>query len=299
MKTLIISGSSDLGNSYINFIKKSKIKIVSTYFRKKIKNNKITQIHLDLKDKSSVKKFLDNKEIQNWTNLIILTGNLEPVGKFENVKIEDWIKNYKLNFLSQIYLLKNLLNYKNKYLSKVIFTSGGSTNSDDENLSSYNLAKIGLIKLCELLNREIKNTSFICLGPGFIDTKIHDVIKNNPDKYRDKNGQYVKKKYTTKFKPKDFSKKLDLIIKSNINFYEGRNISLQNDNIDNDFLKTLSFDENIYKLRRDFNNIITSDINFDLNNFINFIFKDKNFHYPGSATHTFFARILKLYFVKK
>ena len=110
------------------------------------------------------KKFLDNKEIQNWTNLIILTGNLEPVGKFENVKIEDWIKNYKLNFLSQIYLLKNLLNYKNKYLSKVIFTSGGSTNSDDENLSSYNLAKIGLIKLCELLNREIKISPAIMAG---------------------------------------------------------------------------------------------------------------------------------------
>ena len=301
MKYLIISGSSDLGKSYINLLRNSNAEIVSTYFKtkSKTKNKKVKEIYLNLENKLSIKKFLYNKNIKNWNYLIFLTGNLEPVGNFKKIKINEWIKSYKLNFLSQVYLLQNLLNYKNKSLSKVIFTSGGATNSDNENLSSYNLAKIGLIKLCELFNKEIKDTSFTCVGPGFIDTKIHDVIKKNPKKYKNKNKEYKDKSFLHKFKPKDFSKKLNLIIKSNINFFNGRNVSLQNDNIDKNFIDILRFDDDIYKLRRDFNNIISSDINFDLNEFINFIFKETNFQYPGSATHEFFGRLLKLYFAKK
>lgn len=300
MKYLIISGSSDLGTSYINFLKNSKNKIISTYFKNKIKdNNKIKQIYLDLGNKLSVKNFLNNKEIKNWNYLIFLTGNLEPIGNFNKIEINEWIKNYKLNFLSQIYLLKNLLIYKNKKLSKVIFTSGGATNSANENLSSYNLAKIGLIKLCELLNKEITDTSFICVGPGFIDTKIHNVIKKNPTKYKSKNKEYREKSLSSKFKPKHFSKNLELIIKNNMSFFNGRNISIQNDKIEKNFTDVLRFDENIYKLRRDFNNIVNSDIDFDLNRIINLIFNETKFQYPGTLTHEFFSRIIKLNIAKK
>tara|TARA_B100000242_G_C43053524_1_gene492453 strand:+ start:3015 stop:4631 length:1617 start_codon:yes stop_codon:yes gene_type:complete len=299
MKYLIISGSSDLGKSYINLLKKSNVEIVSTYFKSKIKNKRIKQIYLDLGNKLSVKEFLSNKNIRNWNYLIFLTGNLGPIGTFNKVKINEWIKSYKLNFLSQIYLLQKLLNYKNKNLSKVIFTSGGATNSDNENLSSYNLAKIGLIKLCELFNKEIKDTSFTCIGPGFIDTKIHNIVKKNSKKFKVKYEEYKEKRLTNKFKPKDFSKKLNLIIKSNNNFFNGRNLSLQNDNIDKDFIEILKFDKNIYKLRRDFNNIIHSDIRFDIDEFIKFIFNQTSFQFPGGATHEFFGRLVKLYFAKK
>ena len=299
MKYLIISGSSDLGKSYINLLKDSNDEIVSTFFKSRNKNKKIKQIYLNLNNKLSVKKFLNNKNIKNWNYLIFFTGDLLPIGNFDKIKINEWLKSYKLNFLSQIYLLQRLLDYKNSKLSKVIFTSGGATNSANENLSSYNLAKIGLIKLCELFNQEIKDTSFTCVGPGFIDTKIHNVIKKNPTKYKIKHNEYKEKSLSNKFKPKDFAKKLNLIINSDIDFYNGRNISLQNDNINQDFIEILKFDENIYKLRRDFNNIIYSDINFNLSEFIKFIFKETNFQFPGSVTHEFFGRLIKLHISEK
>jgi hypothetical protein len=41
------------------------------------------------------------------------------------------------------------------------------------NYSAYTIAKIALTKMCELLDAEVLDTSFVILAPGWVKTKIH------------------------------------------------------------------------------------------------------------------------------
>ena len=52
-------------------------------------------------------------------------------------------------------------------------------NSAPPKLSAYTASKIMLIKMCELLDAENSDLKFFIVGPGFVKTKIHDLIKAN------------------------------------------------------------------------------------------------------------------------
>jgi NAD(P)-dependent dehydrogenase (short-subunit alcohol dehydrogenase family) len=55
----------------------------------------------------------------------------------------------------------------------VIYFAGGGTNNATPNYSAYTLSKIALIKMCELLHAEIPDVRFTIVGPGWVNTKIH------------------------------------------------------------------------------------------------------------------------------
>ena len=51
-------------------------------------------------------------------------ATMEPIGKFEDCDIDEWIKSFEVNFTNQMVLLHGLLRSRNTEESKVIFFAG-------------------------------------------------------------------------------------------------------------------------------------------------------------------------------
>ena len=175
------------------------------------------------------------------------------MGLFENVDFKAWEEGIKINFLNCMNVLHLLLPFRNKkheIKPKVLFFAGGGTNNAPKEYSSYTLSKIALIKSCELLDAEIPDTTFSIVGPGWVNTKIHDIIlaKNEGEAY-----ERTKKH----FKENDFISMeqviscFDWLINTKSTGISGRNISISSDKCGTKSLeKALEEDENMYKLRR-------------------------------------------------
>ena len=175
--TLIIGINSGIGMAIAQKLDKDGHNLYGTTRSKELleKNrNPWKNYYLDLDKTDSVDDFAHEitKEL-TWDNLIFCPATMQPIGPFETLDISKWIKSFSLNFTSQIYLLQRLLKSRNPFKSKVLFFAGGGTNSSPKNYSCYTASKIALIKMVELLDNEIENTTFTILGPGWVKTKIH------------------------------------------------------------------------------------------------------------------------------
>lgn len=112
-----------------------------------------------------------------WDILIIASGTTEPVGPFIDIDFNEWARSIEVNFTSQMRLTHRLLPLRRIQDPNgpcVIYFAGGGTNNATTNYSAYTVSKIGLIKMCELLDAEVPDTRFSILGPGWVNTKIHD-----------------------------------------------------------------------------------------------------------------------------
>lgn len=176
-------------------------------------------------------------------------GSQKPIGKIENLKNSEIIQSFNINFLSQFIITKEILRYRNKN-SFSLFFAGGGVNNATKYYSTYTLSKIALIKFVELLDFEIKDARFTIIGPGWVNTKIHNATLQS-----DKSG---KNKQLTLKKLK--SKKLTTM-EEIFNFFEwlysekkhivsGRNFSVVYDKNIKQLKKRLIKDQNFFKLRR-------------------------------------------------
>ena len=118
------------------------------------------------------------------------------------------------------------------------------------NYSTYTLSKIALIKLVELLDFEVKNTKFSIIGPGWVNTKIHNstLISNKAGKNKKLTIDKLKSNNLTSMNEIfNFFKWLYTQKKSIIS---GRNFSVVYDKNLNKLKKNLVKDQNFFKLRR-------------------------------------------------
>lgn len=258
-KIIIISITSDIGVSLSNFLLKKKYSLFGSYRNKKLlsnikKNKRLTHFKLDLTKNKSTEKFCAEikKKFNDWDYIIFCNGDLNPIGKFKDINYENWEKSLNINFLSSLKILNYLLkrNTKNKNRG-VLFFAGGGTNNATSYYSAYTLSKIFLIKFVELLDYEENKISTCILGPGWINTKIH----NSTLKSKIKN--FKNKKIAEKVVKRNDDRKLLKLnncvnwILKNIKKLSGRNISLDYDKWGSKaLLEKLKKNKNLYKLRR-------------------------------------------------
>ena len=135
----------------------------------------------DFRKKSEIEKIISwvNASGFRWDMFISAVGIMSPIERFANVDIETWEENIYTNAISQLRLLRGLLDCRNKNASVYFMTSKGINDTFPLH-SAYCLSKILLIKMCELLDDEIDDCKFIAFNPGFINTKI---IKQEGDGY--------------------------------------------------------------------------------------------------------------------
>lgn len=243
-KIILLSISSDIGFEVAKDLLKKKFDIVGTYntYSNKVealKKSGVKLFKLDVSRKSNidqVAKKINRYTRKDWAYFISFAGQLNPINKIVNVDSNVWEKSIYINSLGQLRFLNKILK-KNKK-RKILFFAGSGTNGPKDNYSAYTLSKILLIKYVELLNSEEKLISSSILGPGFLETKIH-----NKKKIKSKKNNSIKINKIINFIYWFFSQPKRIV--------GGRNFSLINDKWENKrIIKILRKNKDIYKLRR-------------------------------------------------
>jgi len=267
MKTInvVISVGSDIGTALVKSWNPDAVDIFGVCRRV---NNEIESfrtshdlkvLEIDLYDTENLQqnlKLLLN-EVPYWDNLVFATGTQEPIGDFIDLDFESWRIGFDINFTSQLRILHSLLPKRNLKIQgkfpTVLFFAGGGTNGSVVHYSSYTVAKIGLIKMCELLTSEIDDTKFSIVGPGWVKTKIHQPTLNDLGVFTKENhSKTIKMLEGNDCTPmEDVVASCNWVLETNSRNLSGRNFSSLNDRWGtSDLFDALASDPNMYKLRR-------------------------------------------------
>ena len=259
---IIISISSDIGFHLAKDWLSNGIRVSGTYRTRINHCDELEQLGAKLIkcDLSNVKSIDDSicklNKLQEWDNLVIATGSQEPIGSFIDCNIDSWSNSINVNFISQIRFIHGLLanrNLKDSSSPSVLLFAGGGTNSATTDYSAYTISKIASIKMVELLDAEIPDTSFSILGPGWVKTKIHAPTLNLKSSA---GANYFK---TVEMLEEDGKKCYPIekviaccnwILSSDRALVSGRNFSSVFDPWEDEKIKLIKNDKNLFKLRR-------------------------------------------------
>ena len=121
MKALILSANSDIGEALSISLKNEGYEIFGTYKKNKpginIPDNNL--LKLDIKDYDSDKYRNWLKTIGDWDLFISGVGTQEPVGKFINVDINEWVEGVAINSTYQIAALINAIKEQQKEIDEI------------------------------------------------------------------------------------------------------------------------------------------------------------------------------------
>ena len=109
-----------------------------------------------------------------WNLVILCVGKVGPVGNWWEQK--EIGANIESNLLLPFRVMQYLWPYKMPDAS-VCFMAGSNPQKIMKGYASYNVSKMALLKLCEQLDYESPECKFFALGPGYMDTKIHNATK--------------------------------------------------------------------------------------------------------------------------
>ena len=163
-------------NLYLYLRSKKKIPYIKKLFPKR--SDQIIKFnYIDLTNIKRLKKKLNkDKAVFMKADILINTvGEQGEINNFFKLNLDNFAKTFNINFFSYVYLFKNIYPFikKNKNLLIILFSGGGVT-SLRTNFSPYSLSKIALVKLVEILSKEIKNKSIRInsISPGIINSKM-------------------------------------------------------------------------------------------------------------------------------
>lgn len=134
-------------------------------------------ISCDLADHSSIAAALTAYgEIGNvWDLFVSSAGTMEPIGAFFSLDFDQWERSFRVNATAQLRVLHGLWPHRRlDGIVDVMLMAGGGTNGPFTNYSAYCAAKITLIKMCELIDDEEPGVNAFIIGPGFVQTRIHE-----------------------------------------------------------------------------------------------------------------------------
>jgi NAD(P)-dependent dehydrogenase (short-subunit alcohol dehydrogenase family) len=254
-----LSINSDIGTALAMNWRSAGNQVAGTYRHwndncEKLQGLGVELYHLDLGKRESIDSFFTEIRKQiSWDVLVCAAGTLKPIGLFEEIDEQEWEFSLHINFISQAIFVKRFLNYRNLAMdSTVLMFAGGGTNSATERYSAYTLAKIATIKFCELMNHEIQQTKFVAIGPGWVNTKIHNETLESKEAAGFNFEITNEKKKDNSMTPIDYVVDcIDRVIKMRKSNVGGRNISVAYDNWRSDeFENQLINQPDSLKLRR-------------------------------------------------
>lgn len=136
-----------------------------------------TFVHCDLADPASIKAAIAEAAgpAGGWRLFISSAGTMAPIGRFFELDFDEWERSVIVNSSSQLRVLHGLWPHRlQKHPVDLMLMAGGGTNNAFTNYSAYCLSKIALIKMCELIDDEEPDANAFIIGPGFVQTRIHE-----------------------------------------------------------------------------------------------------------------------------
>lgn len=132
-------------------------------------------VPLDITRKDDVRVFAARlvREGRRWRTVVSCVGDQRPVGRFFDTEFDDWESSVNVNFVHQLRVVHALYPSRDPLGANVVFFAGGGTNNPVPYYTGYTIAKIALIKMCELLDAEANDLNVFIVGPGWTRTKSH------------------------------------------------------------------------------------------------------------------------------
>jgi NAD(P)-dependent dehydrogenase (short-subunit alcohol dehydrogenase family) len=179
--TVFILGlSSDIGREMALRFADQGWRVVGTYRQEKglgtlTKTEGVTAIPCDASDPHSITVALGKYVTLDapWDLFLSSIGTMEPIGPFFDLDFDDWEKSTAVNSTAQLRMLHGLYPLRKKGgVVHAMFFAGMGSNNVTANYSSYIVARIMLIKMCEQLDIEADDLNIFIIGPGFLPTKM-------------------------------------------------------------------------------------------------------------------------------
>lgn len=149
----------------------------------KFSNKKIHSKSVDISSESQIDKFIQ-ESIAFHGSINILVNNAGiygPKGEFESNNWEEWKNSININLMGNVYTIKKLIpHFKAQNFGKIIQLSGGGATSPLPNLTSYAVAKAGIVRFIETIAKELSefNIQANSIAPGALNTRLLDEILN-------------------------------------------------------------------------------------------------------------------------
>lgn len=259
---LIIGINSGIGEALAARYLSEGAKVAGTYRKTRSKTIEslpdIETFALDVADPASVELFCEQlQEVGfRWNLIVFSVGTLEPIGEFHKLNYDQWEASFSTNFFGQLRLLSGLRDLAQPDAS-VIFFTGGAPGGVLPRFSAYSVAKIGLTKMVEYLDEEDADVKYAIVGPGWVNTRIHQQTlnagENAGDNLKRTRSFLLKGEQGTSFE--DIYKCINWIVAKNKRQVGGRNFSVVWDawgkrEGSNELESRMLQDENLFKLRR-------------------------------------------------
>jgi len=143
---------------------------------------------LDVSKSEDVKRFAEwcHEKHSNIHGLVNCAGIFGPIGKINQISLDDFKKALHINFLGTVYICHSLFPYLNsESRRKIINYSGGGAATPFPCYSAYATSKAAVVRFTENLAVELadENVDVNCVAPGFVVTRLHQqTLEAGPEK---------------------------------------------------------------------------------------------------------------------
>jgi len=271
---IIISVTSDIGTAIAQRWLSAGWDVRGTYRTESdalqhLKQQGLVAVQCDLDSAESISAAISElkQSCPKWDALVLCPATLEPIGRFAEIDFTEWDRSIQLNFTTQLRMLHGVLETRRPESDGespcVLFFAGGGTNNSVDRYSAYTVSKTALIKMVELLDTEIPDTRFSIIGPGWVDTKIHEETMRAGDRagaLYDHTIQTLANRNQTPMD--DVLDCCDWVVSGARKVVSGRNFSVVYDRWGDEELEDLLVQNpGMYKLRREGNYGLTKPAN--------------------------------------
>lgn len=185
MYILITGTSSGIGNALaLEYLKKDHTVFgISRRLNDNLKPyNNYQHISLDLSVLSKIEESLIKhfSKIKNLDIVLLNAGILPEINDMKGTSVDEIKKVMDVNVWSNKIIIDTLIKQVSS-IHQIIAISSGAAVSGSRGWNAYSLSKATLNMLIDLYSKEIKETHFIALAPGVIDTAMQDYIYNLPE----------------------------------------------------------------------------------------------------------------------
>ncbi|KAK6530950.1 hypothetical protein TWF281_007780 [Arthrobotrys megalospora] len=130
--------------------------------------------------KSIIPTAIVNAAVSKWGRidaLLLNHGVLDPLAKVDVAELEDWEANYRVNFFSNVQLIKNALPDLRKTNGRVVLVSSGASSLYFTGWGAYGSSKAALNHLNSTLALEEPTVTTVAIAPGIVDTDMQAALR--------------------------------------------------------------------------------------------------------------------------